>query len=181
MAFDPNRRADLSGVPAELQPGRAATPNVPQASQAGAARTGLQQSQLDNERSAFRSLLRFAKWVCIGIAVIFALALFRIFFSGVTIGEPAPSPEVAETAPLQGAHVAPAEPDQQALDALDEYETVMRNAASSSDEAQRQHAAAMKAVEAARALAKNPDSPEERSAFDKAIREVQAQAQPGQQ
>jgi hypothetical protein len=161
MPFGSDQRPDLSGVPAELAPGRPEAGHSPP----------------PVGSPAFRAKVRIAVWLCVAMAILsvagfLAYSLPRLFgpVDAAPVEEPvasAPEPAVPDAAA----------PDPQVLEVLDEYEAVMREASQSSDLARRQHAEAMKAVEAARALAKNPDSREARATFDNAIREVQAMSE----
>lgn len=153
MPFGPDRRPDLSGVPADLAPRpRTADPAAPPLM-----------------RPAFRAKFRLAVWFSLAMAVLsvagcLAYSLPRLFGP---VQEPvasAPEPAMSDAA----------EPDPQVLEVLDEYEAAMRDASQASDLARRQHAEAMKAVAAARELTKNPDSREAKAAFDSAVGKVQA-------
>lgn len=156
MIFGSDDRGDLSGVPRDLLDGRTAA-NRPS-----------QQSQ----RSPFWSMFRAAVWLC--FAMVIGLAVAFVVYRLPGLFGPVPSEQGAtETVSQPQTEVA----DEQVGQAQDSYAVAMRDAATASDLAQRQHAQAMKAVEAARALAKNPDSREAKDALDKAMREVQAMSQ----
>jgi hypothetical protein len=169
--FGSDQRGDLSGVPLDLQPGRAKPPAVAQDVKQGARTAPDPQSQLRGPLSPFRGLLRLAIWVSIGIGVIFALALVKQVLAGFEAGG---EPDALES---PTASATPSAPDQNAIAAENTYEDAMRDAAAASEMAERQHAEAMKAVEAARALAKNPDSLEAQEALKQAMQRVQAMSE----
>jgi hypothetical protein len=168
MVFGSDQRADLSGVPAEFQPGKAKSPAAPQVPSETAAPQSISQSQFGNPLSPFRSLLRFAIWTTIGMGVIFALALFKIVLAG---SDPADSADSQATAPAPGAAEGPAHV---ASETQPDFGNAMQSAAAASDLARRQQEEAMKAVAAARALAKDPESREAQAALEEAMRKVQA-------
>ena len=167
MVFGSDQRADLSGVPAEFQPGKAKSPAAPQVPSETAAPQSISQSQLGNPLSPFRSLLRFAIWTTIGMGVIFALALFKIVFAG---SEPEDSAGSQASAP---GPVAAEGRAHDAGEAQPDFDNAMQSAAAASDLAQRQQEEAMKAVAAARALAKDPESRKAQAALNEAMRKVQ--------
>lgn len=150
MPFGPDPRPDLSGVPASLQQG-------PEKNRYGIAW---------QRNSPFWRLFRIAAILCAVAAIVLALGMAGYSFQrwGMLTGK------TVETAQTEPAELR----EQQVEQARATYNSALRDAAQASKRAEHQHQQAMKAVEAARMLAKNPDSSEARAAFDKAMQEMSA-------
>ncbi len=123
------------------------------------------------QRSPFWSLFRVAVWLC--AAMMAGLAMAFLLNSGPFLT----SDELPDAQPAPAGIQMPANEAGAADQAQATYEDTMRDADLASDLAQRQQAQAMKAVEAARALSRNPDSREAKQALETAMREVQAMSQ----
>ena len=153
MPFGPDKRPDLSGVPAGLQHG-------PEKNRYGIAW---------QRNSPFWRLFRIAAVLCAVAAIVLALGMAGYSFQrwGML------TEETVETAQTEPAELR----EQRVAQARATYQGALRDAAQASKRAEHQHEQAMKAVEAARALAKNPDSAEARAALDKAMQEMSASAE----
>ncbi|MCB2048303.1 MAG: hypothetical protein KDE32_08755 [Novosphingobium sp.] len=150
MPFGPDQRPDLSGVPSNLQ-------RAPKTDRYGIAW---------QRNSTFWRLFRIAAVLCAVAAIVLALG-----FAGYNFQRWGMVTEAT-------VHSEPVEQSEQRLEQTQAiYQGALRDAAKASNLAKHQHEQAMKAVEAAKALAKNPESPELQAALDRAMDEIAQSAE----